>query len=76
MRMRKRSCCSSSVMENQYLIRMIPERTSIRSNSGTSWKNCSTCSEVAKPMTRSTPDRLYQERSNSTISPPEGRWGT
>ena len=33
----------------------------------------STCSGVAKPMTRSTPARLYQERSNSTISPAVGR---
>ena len=38
-RMVKRRCCSSSVMENQYLIRMIPERTSMRSNSGTERKN-------------------------------------
>ena len=28
---------------------------------------------VQKPMTRSTPARLYQERSNSTISPAAGR---
>jgi hypothetical protein len=42
MRIRKRSCCSSSVIENQYLISRMPERTSMRSNSGTSWKNCST----------------------------------
>ena len=48
----------------------------MRSNSGTSRKNSSTCSGVAKPMTRSTPARLYQERSNSTISPPAGRYGT
>jgi len=33
--MSKRNCCSSSVIENQYLMRMIPERISIRSNSGT-----------------------------------------
>ena len=31
-RMRKRNSCSSSVIENQYLIRMVPERTSILSN--------------------------------------------
>ena len=35
MRIRKRRCCSSSVMENQYLISTMPERTSMRSNSGT-----------------------------------------
>ena len=34
MRIRKRRCCSSSVIENQYLTSTIPERTSIRSNSG------------------------------------------
>ena len=76
MRIRKRSCCSSSDIENQYLIRRMPERSSIFSNSGTSWKNCSTCSGVAKPMTRSTPERLYQDRSNNTISPPDGKCGT
>ena len=76
MRIRKRSCCSSSVIENQYLITRMPERTSMRSNSGTSPKNSSTSAGVAKPMTRSTPARLYQERSNSTISPPAGRCGT
>ena len=42
MRMRKRICCSSSVIENQYLTTVMPERTSMRSNSGTSWKNSST----------------------------------
>src|SRR6266481_6372800 len=39
MRMRKRNCCSSSLIENQYFSRMVPERTSMRSNSGTEWKN-------------------------------------
>ena len=34
MRIRKRRCCSSSVIENQYLTRTMPERTSRRSNSG------------------------------------------
>ena len=41
MRPRKRRCCSSSVIENQYLISWMPERTSIRSNSGTVRKNSS-----------------------------------
>ena len=76
MRIRKRSCCSSSVIENQYFTRRMPERTSMRSNSGTSRKNSSTWCSVAKPITRSTPARLYQERSKSTISPPAGRCGT
>src|SRR6476659_7846218 len=75
-RIRKRNCCSSSVIENQYLIRMVPERTNILSNSGTERKNSSTSSSVQKPMTRSTPARLYQLRSNRTISPPAGKCGT
>ena len=48
MRMVKRKCCSSSVIENQYLIRMMPERTSIRSNSGTVRKNSSSSSSRAE----------------------------
>jgi hypothetical protein len=71
-----RRCCSSSVIENQYLIRMIPERTSMRSNSGTERKNSSTSASLQKPITRSTPARLYQLRSNSTISPPAGKCET
>ena len=39
MRIRKRNCCSSSVIENQYLISRVPEPTIIFSNSGTSLKN-------------------------------------
>ena len=66
-------CCSSSVMENQYLISLMPERCSIDSNDGTERKNSSYSSSVQKPMTRSTPARLYQLRSNSTISPAAGR---
>ena len=54
----------------------MPERTSIFSNSGTIRKNSSYSSSVQKPITRSTPARLYQLRSNSTISPPAGRWAT
>ena len=52
MRIMKRICCSSSVVENQYLTSRMPERNSMRSNSGTSSKNSSTCSGVAKPITR------------------------
>ena len=51
MRMRKRRFCSSSVIENQYLIRTMPERTSSRSNSGTDWKKSSYSSSVQKPIT-------------------------
>src|SRR4029453_1247834 len=68
--------CSSSLTENQYLIKMIPERMSIRSNSGQDRRNSRYSSSVQNPITRSTPARLYQLRSNRTISPPAGRWGT
>ena len=72
MRPRKRAFCSSSEIENQYLISWMPERASMRSNSGTVLKNSSYWSSVQKPITRSTPARLYQLRSNSTISPAAG----
>ena len=65
----------SSVMENQYFTSVMPERTSIFSNSGTERKNSSYSSSEQKPITRSTPARLYQLRSKRTISPPAGRWG-
>jgi len=71
-----RFSCSASLTENQYFIRMILERTSIRSNSGQERRNSMYSSSVQKPITRSTPARLYQLRSNSTISPPAGRCGT
>jgi hypothetical protein len=54
----------------------MPLRTSIFSNSGTERKNSSYSSSVQKFITRSTPARLYQLRSNSTISPPAGRCET
>ena len=52
------------------------ERTSMRSNSGASRMNSQYSTSVQKPITRSTPARLYQERSNMTISPAAGRCGT
>ena len=73
MRPRKRISCSWSDSENQYLMSWIPERMIIFSNSGTSRKNASYCSSVQKPITFSTPARLYQLRSKSTISPAAGR---
>ena len=71
-----RRSCSASETLNQYLIRMIPLRTSIRSNSGHDRRNSWYSSSEQKPITRSTPARLYQLRSNSTISPAAGRWAT
>ena len=76
MRSLKRFSCSSSLTENQYLMRVMPERINIRSNSGQARRNSRYSSSLQKPITRSTPARLYQERSNSTISPAEGRCAT
>ena len=66
-------CCSSWLTENQNLMRWIPLCTSWRSNSGAWRMNSAYSSSVQKPITCSTPARLYQERSNSTISPRVGR---
>ena len=74
MRPRKRLSCSSSLTDSQYLTRMIPERTSMRSNWGHVRMKSSYSSSEQNPMTCSTPARLYQLRSKSTISPADGRW--
>src|ERR687893_420466 len=68
----KRRSCSSSLTENQYFSKMIPERTSIRSNSGQARRNSWYWASVQNPMTRSTQERLYQLRSKKTISPAAG----
>ena len=69
----KRRRCSSRLTENQNLNRCTPERTRWRSNSGAWRRNSSYSVSLQKPITRSTPARLYQLRSNSTISPRVGR---
>ena len=75
-RLVKRLACSSRVTANQYLIRWMPCLTSRCSNSGASSRKAWDSSREQKPMTRSTPARLYQERSKRTISPAEGRCST
>ncbi len=60
--------------ENQNVVTLIPLLTSIRSNSGACSMNSAYSAGVQKPITFSTPARLYHERSNNTISPPAGRW--
>src|ERR1035437_4290381 len=52
---------------------MMPARTSIRSNSGQLCRNSRYSALVQNPITRSTPARLYQLRSNRTISPAAGQ---
>jgi hypothetical protein len=68
-RMTKRVRCSSRETENQNFTSVMPERTSARSSSGARARNSSYSSSLQKPMTRSTPARLYQDRSNIAISP-------
>ena len=75
-RSRNRRSCSSSLTENQYLTRMIPDRISICSNSGHERRNSWYSASVQNPITRSTPARLYQLRSNSTTSPAAGSSAT
>ena len=72
-RMRKRLRCSLRETENHSLTTRMPERTHMRSRSRTSRMNSRYSFSSAKPITRSTPARLYQDRSNSTISPAAGR---
>ena len=61
--------CSLLLMEYQYLIKIIPDRISILSNSGHDLRNSSYSSSVQKPITFSTPALLYQLLSNNVISP-------
>src|ERR1700690_185540 len=76
MRAWNRRSCSSSLTENQYFSRMIPDRTSMRSNSGQECMNSKYSFSVQNPITCSTPARLYQLRSKRTISPAAGKLGT
>ncbi|MCY1310551.1 hypothetical protein D9M70_607510 [compost metagenome] len=72
----KRLSCISRPMLIQNLKNWISSCTIIFSKRGVCFRNCLCCSGVQKPMTRSTPARLYQERSNSTISPAVGMVAT
>lgn len=74
--MAKRVRCSARDTENQNFTSMMPSSVSSFSNSGVCSRNSRYSSSVQKPMTRSTPAWLYQERSKKTISPRAGRWAT
>ena len=65
--------CSASLTENQYFRSKMPSSTSRRSKIGHWCRNRPYSSLLQKPITRSTPARLYQLRSNSTISPASGQ---
>src|SRR5262252_9232436 len=75
MRASRRRVCSSGLTSSQYLSRMIPECVHSRSKVGTILRNSFTSSSAVKPITRSTPARLYQLRSKITTSPAAGRYG-
>ena len=73
MRPSSRLVCSSGLTSSQYLSRMIPDSTMAFSTAGTCSRKRSVCSGVQKPMTSSTPARLYQLRSKITTSPAAGK---
>ena len=72
-RIANRVRCSRWVTENHNFVTVIPDSMSILSKTGAWFMKMRYSSSVQKPITRSTPARLYQERSNSTISPAVGR---
>ena len=72
----KRLTCSSALTENQYFKRMMPDPINILSKSGAVCKNSIYSLSLQKPMTFSTPARLYQLRSKRTISPAAGKFAT
>jgi hypothetical protein len=54
---------------------MMPEATIAFSTLGATFRKSCACSSVQNPMTRSTPARLYQLRSQITTSPAAGKCG-
>ena len=76
MRRCSRRVCSVGLTSSQYFNSSIPESTMARSNEGASSRNRWVSSGWQKPITRSTPARLYQLRSKITTSPAAGKWGT
>ena len=68
--------CSSSDTDIQYFMSIIPDCISNFSKTGQDLKNCMYSFSVQNPSTLSTPARLYQDRSNRTISPDVGKCST
>ena len=73
MRSLSRRVCSSWLTSSQYLMTMIPDSTIDFSTLGTASRNRRVSSFVQKPITRSTPARLYQLRSKITTSLAAGK---
>src|SRR5689334_15787078 len=63
MRASNRRCCSASLTSSQYLTSTTPLFTIYLSASGQRLRKVSCCCFVQKPITYSTPARLYQLRS-------------
>jgi hypothetical protein len=76
MRPSSRRVCSAALTSSQYLTSTIPESTMACSKAGTRARNRWVSCGVQKPITGSTPARLYQLRSKITTSPAAGKCGT
>src|SRR5262249_20090694 len=76
MRARKRRSCSLLLTSSQNLINRMPLSTMVRSNDGHRSRNSRYCCLLQKPITCSTPARLYQLRAKMTISPAAGKCAT
>ena len=74
MRASKRRFCPSSLTSSQNLISTMPSSTMYFSNSGHTSRKRRCCAFEQKPITYSTPARLYQLRSKITISPAAGAY--
>src|SRR6516225_5655931 len=72
MRLSSRRVCSAGLTSSQYFSTRIPLSHMAFSTPGTSSRNRLVSGGVQKPITRSTPARLYQLRSKITTSPPAG----
>ena len=73
MRAAKRLSCSAMLTSSQNLMSCTPASMMYCSISGQSLRKRFVCSSLQKPITRSTPARLYQLRSKITISPAAGK---
>src|SRR5580700_8034099 len=75
-RLSSRRVCSPGLTSSQYFSSRIPESAMAFSQAGASSRNRSVSSGWQKPITRSTPARLYQLRSKITTSPAAGKCWT
>ncbi len=76
MRRSRRRVCSPGLTSSQYFRSRMSASTMALSNSGASSRKRSVSAGSQKPITRSTPARLYQLRSKMTTSPAAGKCWT